>query len=244
MKTSRRPSLALASLLLLPALILNFTGCLADDSGTNINDSTKVIDPFPKPQGPKMIPLDQESNSEFRYVETDSDDRVSRRIPALMLYIAKRRADIYTYAFENPKLGYLVQYREFAAKESSGVYILGSFKDTVEDIHPVPTLWLPQFPESGKTWPVGFGRTMQLMDSSETYFTETLFPNDTVEAPVYQGFQRHTTYLFKETAQGDTVTHYHFRKGVGCLGFERMVGERLIATGTIKSFYKVSWRPF
>lgn len=243
MRIPFRQTLGLACLLVIPCLTLGVNGCMTDDESRGTMDTTKNIDPFPKPQGPKIIPLDQESFSAFHYVEQDSAGLVIKRIPSLLLYIKKRRDDIYTYAFENPSRGYLVRYHAASNPDSAGVYIVGTYQDSLEAIDAVPTLWLPQNPKLGVSWPIGSGRSMELVDAQKGYYTETLFPSDTVGAPVAQGFQRHTAYLFRETA-GDTVTYYHFRKGVGCLGFERAAGGQKIASGTLKSFYRLTGRPF
>lgn len=237
MKIPCSKAFGLASLLIIPCLTMGLDGCMIGEENTGTHDTIKDIDPFPKPQGPKIIPLDQESYSAFHYVEQDTAGKVTKRIPSLVLYIKKRRADLYTYAFEDPTRGYLVRYDETANADSAGVYIVGTFQDSLEVMDAIPTLWIPQNPKLGASWPVGSGRSMELIDAQEPYYTETLFPSDTVGAPVAQGFQRHTAYLFRETA-GDTVTYYHFRKGVGCLGFERAAGGKLIASGSIKAFYK------
>lgn len=239
MKKSIPKAFGIAAILSIPCLPPFLAGCMSADEMSS--GSAKDYDPFPRPQGPLMIPLEKESNSSFRYVKLDTEGAAGPagsllRIPSLILYIAPRTGGNFTYAFENPKQGYLVAYKD-APAESAGIYIKGTFKDSADFLDSIPVLWLPQNPKAGITWRLGPDRTMELVDDKAIYFTETLFPYDTAGSPVTQGFQRHTAYLFKEIA-GDTVTLYHFRKGVGCLGFERSAGGRLLASGTIHSFYQ------
>lgn len=228
------------AVLFLPCLALVSTGCMA---GTDMDseDTVKAIDPFPKPQGPKMIPLEGEIRSSFLYTGLDPASRPNP-IPNLILYISPRGGDMYTYAFEDSTQGYLVKYRAAPPEDSMGVYIVGTYRKGGEVLDSTPTLWLPQHPRPGTSWPIGSNRTMELVDGQAVYYTETLFPQDTAGSPVAQGFQRHAAYLFRETA-GDTVTYYHFRKGVGCLGFERSAGGRLLASGSLRSFYRPNPRP-
>lgn len=213
-------------------------GCLADNGGRE----SDLIDPFPRPLGPKIVPLEQDMRSDFRYVEFDSAGNETLRLKALTLYVQERDSGVYSYSFGDPARGYLVRFIEplrggVAVRESAGVYIVGHFGAGISVYDSAPTLWLPQFPASGASWPLGTGRTMELADGEALYLTEPLFlPSD--EHPVEDGFQRHSTLLFRETA-GDTLTYYHFAKGVGCVGFERSVMGRLIASGTLVAFYRV-----
>jgi hypothetical protein len=236
-KSPEAVSNALLACSLLAASLL--AGCLADDS-----DKWSGIDPFPKPLGPKIVPLEQQPRSDFRYVEFDSAGREMLRLQALTLYIQERDSGVYSYSFEDPTRGYLVRFIEplrqgTVVRESTGVYIVGHFAEGASAYDSVPTLWLPQFPASGTTWPLGSGRTMELVDGESAYLTEPLF-GSSAEHPVEDGFQRHATYLFRETA-GDTLTYYHFAKGVGCVGFERSAKGRLLASGTLTAFYRSNW---
>jgi hypothetical protein len=226
-------SLALSAGLLLPSLQL--TGCMTDDDA---NGSENGIDPFPRPNGPRMIPLDTSFRAGFHYTELDREGRVVQRIPELSLYIIRQAADTFGYAFERPERGLLIRYLESANRDSSGIWIVGSYRDGLRFTDSTPVRWLPQFPEVGKTWEVGAGRTMELIAPDAEYLTDVILRDDTAAAPIVQGMQRHSAYRFKETA-GDTISYYFFRKGVGLLGYERSAGGKLIAAGSIRSFHPI-----
>lgn len=238
MKAPVRKVLGLALLAgcLLPSVQL--TGCLASDLDSG---SDTTIDPFPKPNGPKMIPLESDFRALFHFVEFDPQGRVFQRIPDLALHIARQVSDTFGYAFENPNQGLLIRYLETANRDSSGIWIVGTFKDGVRFADATPVRWLPQFPDSGATWPVGAGRTMELVDPAAEYLTDIILRGDTAAAPIVHGMQKHTAYRFKETA-GDTVSYYFFRKGVGLLGFERSAAGKLVAAGSIRAFYPTTIR--
>jgi hypothetical protein len=249
----KKPSMAVSQALLACSLLAAATrlvsagvagfllaGCLADEGGS----TDTGVDPFPKPLGPKIVPLERELRSDFRYVEFDTSGNEVLRLQALTLYIQPRGSGVYSYSFEDSTRGYLVRFIEplrqgVALRESTGVYIVGRYAQGASHYDSVPTFWLPQFPPSGTTWPLGPGRTMELVDGEAAYLTEPIFPSS-AEYPVEDGFQRHATLLFRETA-GDTLTYYHFAKGVGCVGFERSAGGRLLASGTLAAFYRPYW---
>lgn len=232
MNASARKSLGFALLagLLLPAAQL--AGCLAADSA----DREEPIDPFPKPNGLLIIPLETDFRALYHHVELDREGRVVQRFPAFPLHVVRQASDTFGYAFDNPARGYLIRYVETANRDSSGIWIVGSFRDGMRFPDPSPVRWLPQFPDTGETWPVGPGRTMELVDSAAEYLTDVILIGDTAVAPIVQGMQKHTAYRFKETA-GDTVSYYFFRKGVGLLGYERSAGGKLLAAGSIRSFH-------
>jgi hypothetical protein len=234
MRTRVHASLGLALLAGLVAPSTFITGCLSNDM-----DGTETsIDPFPKPNGPKIIPLETDFRAVYRFTELNRDGQVLQRIPELALHVVRQASDTFGYAFENPARGLLIRYVETANRDSSGIWIVGSFRDGQRFPDSTPVRWLPQFPEKGTAWPVGAGRTMELVDPEAEYLTEVILRDDTAAAPLVQGMQRHTALRFKETA-GDTVSYYFFRKGVGLLGFERSAGGKLIAAGSISSFYAI-----
>lgn len=232
MKAPVRKALGLALFagLLLPALPL--TGCMSLEDG---DGSSLDIDPFPRPHGPLMIPLDTSFRAGFHFTELDREGRVVQRIPELSLYVTRRTGTTFGYAFENPARGLLIRYLESVNRDSSGIWIVGSYRDGQEFTDSTPVRWLPQFPEVGKTWEVGAGRIMELVAPDAEYLTDVILRDDTTAAPIVQGMQRHSAYRFKETA-GDTISYYFFRKGVGLLGYERSAGGKLIAAGSIRSF--------
>jgi hypothetical protein len=232
MKAPIRKSISLAFLagMLLPSIPL--TGCLSmEESDGSVID----LDPFPKPNGPLMIPLDTSFRAGFHYTELDREGRVVQRIPELSLYIIRQAGDTFSYAFETPARGRLIRYVESADRDSSGIWFVGTYRDGLRFPDSTPVRWLPQFPEAGKTWILGAGRTMELVAPDAEYLTDVILRDDTAAAPIVQGMQRHSAYRFKETA-GDTVSYYFFRKGVGLLGYERSAGGKLIAAGSIRSF--------
>lgn len=208
-------------------------GCMTGD----LDDGDPWIDPFPKPLGDAYIPLQQEFFGAFHYVEFDSaGGLVMRR--ELELQVIPKGNGLYGYAFETPESGTLLAFRDGDGnRDSAGIWIMGSFEDSVQRIAANPVLWLPQFPKPGTSWEIGPGRRTEMVDADTSFWTDALFPTDPDStAPVRQGFQRQPTTLFKET-KGDTVTFYHFRRGVGCVGFERAARGKLIAAGTLFRFY-------
>ena len=213
------------------ALAAILTGCMSLDSEKNGND------PFPKPIGPKIIPLEDNGFfATYRYVEFDSVGRLVMRLEALRLDVRRRAPDVYGYAFESDSQGILLRWMDAGPtgsnRDSAGVYIVGAFKGAEDFYDSVPVYWLPQFPKAGTSWQVG-SRMVELVHPDTAYFSDLILKEDAA-APVRYGFQRHPTVLIKER-EGDTLTHYHFRRGVGCLAFERTVGGRLRAAGTITS---------
>lgn len=208
-------------------------GCVSSDM-----DSTAVENPFPKPLGEAIIPLSQEAFSDFEYVEYDTAGRLVLR-QDLNLQIIHKALDTYGYAFEDPRRGPLLTWKDGNGnRDSAGIYIVGSFRDSALTYDSAQILWLPQFPVPGVKRTLAPGWETELISSDTVFFTEVLFHGsaETAKAPVSHGFQKHPTLLFRET-NGDTLTYYHFRRGVGCLGFERSTGGRLIAAGFIKTFY-------
>ncbi|MDB5102971.1 MAG: hypothetical protein JWP91_660 [Fibrobacteres bacterium] len=207
-------------------------GCMTNDSkGTETNDL------FPKPLGETIIPLSQEAYSNFNYVEFDSaGGLVMRR--NLTLYILPKAVDVYGYAFEDPRRGFLLKFDDANGnRDSAGIYIVGTYRDSTLAYDSVPVLWLPQLPKRGVKWSTDPGRQMELVSPDTSFYTAVLFPwgDETGEAPIQYGFQRQPALLFRETA-GDTITYYNFRRGVGCLGFERAVNGKLVASGVLQSF--------
>lgn len=229
------PRIALLLVLALP-LGLPLSGCMTDEDDRT-NGITDTIDAFPRPLGPRILPLEGETRADYRFAELDSARRPLQRLPQLPLVIRKRSGDTFTYAFEDTSRGYLIRYRDPGPRDSAGVYLLGSYDGPVADWYADPILWLPQFPTLGATWPVGAGRSLEAVSLETFYFTEPLFAGDSA-APVVQGFQRHSAILLKETA-GGVVTHWWLRKGVGILGFQRSAGGRLLASGTLGGIYTV-----
>ncbi|MDB5048599.1 MAG: hypothetical protein JWO30_1670 [Fibrobacteres bacterium] len=210
-------------------------GCALQDKASGTE--TVSIDPFPKPLGEAIIPLEQEAFSSFKYVEFDTAGGLVMR-KDLDLHIIPKGQDRYGYAFEDPRHGYLLTWKDGNGnRDSAGVYIIGSFRDTSLAIDSNPVLWLPQFPKPGVSWSIEPGRVMDLISADTAFYTDILFQgSDEVEkAPIERGFQKQPTLLFRET-YGDTLTYYHFRRGVGCLGFERSTRGKLLATGYIQTF--------
>jgi hypothetical protein len=209
------------------------TGCMTNDRSTGTYAGL-----FPKPLGEKIIPLEnQPIYYGFRYVEMDDKGAVLMRLQSLSLTITPRGKDLYGYAFEEPDHGPLLQWKDGGDnRDSAGIYIVGNFRDTANFIDSTPpVLWLPQLPKPGVSWRTDSLHRMELVNGDTILETETLFLNDGVKRLIAFGFQRHSTVLFRETA-GDTVTYYHFGRGVGLMAFERSVLGRLLASGTLVSF--------
>ncbi len=218
------------------AVSILLCGCLASEQST-AGAANDVIDPFPKPLGESIIPLEQEAYSSFNYVEFDTTGSLVMR-QHLELHIIPKGKDLYGYAFESPRSGYLLSWKDGNGnRDSAGVYIMGSFRDSALALDSNPVLWLPQFPRPGAAWSIEPGRMMELVKADTAFYTEILFQgaDEEAKAPIQHGFQRHPTLLFRET-YGDTVTYYHFRRGVGCMGFERSTRGKLLATGYIQTF--------
>jgi hypothetical protein len=209
------------------------TGCLSG-AGAEATDTTRPIDPFPKPGGPRIIPLTKAFKSRFAYAGFDSAGGKVQGLDEIILHVSPRPGGAWTYAFQDSTQGYLVRYVETANRDSAGVWIVGRFRDGNDTLDSIPTLWVPQYPDTGKVRSVGRGRQMRMEDSAATYYTGNALPGPT-RTPMVQGFQKHTAYRFRET-HGDTVTLYHFKHGLGCLGFERSAGGRLLAAGTLVGF--------
>jgi hypothetical protein len=209
-----------------------FGGCGLEDRASGSD-----IDPFPKPLGEAIIPLDQEAFSNFKYVEFDTAGGLVMR-QDLDLHIIPKGGGLFGYAFENPRSGHLITFSDGKGnKDSAGVYILGTFRGDTSEYYPAPVLWLPQFPKPGVTWSLEPGRDMRLISADTAFYTEVLFRGGEEEgkAPIQDGFQKHRTLMFRESHK-DTLTYYYFRRGVGCLGFERSTRGRLLATGYIQTF--------
>jgi hypothetical protein len=206
------------------------------------SDPGKAIDPFPKPMGETLIPLDQEFHGTFRYSEFDSTGGVVLRQDLALHVSPKSKAEgLYGYAFERTDRGILLAFRDFGGnRDSAGIYIMGTFRDIFLTLDSTPVLWLPQFPKAGAAWDIGAGRKTELVDADTSFWTDRLFlPVNDTAAQVSHGFQKQPTVLFKET-KDDTVTFYHFRRGVGCVGFERSARGKLIASGTLYQFFRNS----
>lgn len=214
--------------------------CLASLCACMIDDADKMntsIDPFPKPLGESLIPLEQQFFGTFRYVEYDTSGALVMR-QDLSLQVTPKGNDLFGYAFENPARGILLSFRDGGGnKDSAGIWIMGSYRDAVLFLDTTPVLWLPHYPKPGTSWEIGPGRVTELVDADTAFWTDALFYGDGDSiAPVRQGFQRQPTTLFRET-KDDTVTFYHFRRGVGCVGFERSARGKLIAAGSLYQFY-------
>ncbi len=230
MKSTPRVFAALAA----GAAFAALSGCMAMDAKDASGTSNDL---FPKPLGVAIIPLEQEFWSSFRYVEFDTTGGVFMR-QELALHVAPKGKGIYGYAFEDTSRGILVAFRDFGGnRDSAGIYIVGRYHDTTMILDSQEVLWLPQVPKAGASWYTEPGRKTELVSLDTAIWTETLFAyeNDPA-APVRLGFQRQPTLLFKET-KDDTLTYYHFRRGVGCVAFERSVAGKLLASGSIISFY-------
>jgi hypothetical protein len=228
-----------------------FGGCMTGDMSDGTSDTTKV-DPFPRPMGEAFIPLVQDPlnqdgpslYSHFDYVEFDTAGGLVMR-QDLSLDVVPMANDAYGYAFENPRQGMLLGLKTGGGNlDSAGIYIVGRFQDAVLSYFPAPVMWLPQFPKPGVKWSLEPGREMELVRSDTVFYTKVLFTtgDEGIKAPIEYGFQRQPSTLFRET-YGDTLTYYHFRRGVGCLGFERSVRGKLIASGAIRSFRGEYRRP-
>lgn len=224
------PKRICAAALGLSALAGCMTNDMKADGGTN-------IDPFPKPLGESMIPLQQEFYGTFHYAEFDTTGSLVMR-QDLSLQVTPKGNGIYGYSFEDTSRGMLLAFKDGNGnRDSAGIWIMGSFQNGFQDIDSTPALWLPQFPKPGTSWEIEPGRVTQLVDADTTFWTDALFPTEADSvAPVRLGLQRQPTVLFRETKE-DTVTFYHFRRGVGCVGFERAARGKLIAAGTLFSFY-------
>lgn len=223
--------------LLCAGLGLWMAGCMAAD-----DDRNDGPDMFPKPNGPKILPLEDPYRAVYRFVEFDSAMGEFLRLPELDLHVARRNLEpadsgLYGYAFENPDRGQLVRFLDTGNRDSAGVYIVGSFGPSGNVLDSSPALWLPQHPRAGVSWSWRSGQAMELVSLDAEYVTETLFPQDSAANRPSLGFQRHRAIHLRETA-GDTVSDYYLRRGVGILGFERSVRGRLVAAGTLRAFLR------
>lgn len=210
------------------------SGCLAG------RDDGAGSDVLPHPIGEKVIPLDSLGfQAGFHYVEYDTTGALVQRIDNLVLDVSRRRGDIYDYAFETPDRGLLLLWDDKGGnvdkRDSMGVYILGSYHDTVETLDSVPTLWVPQFPQKGRTWMNG-NHFMEVVSADTAYYLE---PVTWYTTQTQYGFHRYSTILIRETA-GDTLTVTRFAKGIGCLSFERSVRGRLLVSGILATY---DWFP-
>jgi hypothetical protein len=209
-------------------------GCMtSDDMGID----TTSIDIFPKPIGDALIPLEKEFYARYRYAEYDSAGNLVLR-KDLPLHVFPKRPGIYAYAFEAGTSGYLLQQKDGGAnRDSAGVYIVGRFRDANLYLDSAPVLWLPQSPKTGTSWNLSPVRTTEVVSLDTAFWTEPM-ANMYADTAVHirSGLQRQPTILFKETA-GDTVTFYHFRRGMGCIAFQRAARGKLIAAGSLYSWY-------
>jgi hypothetical protein len=209
-------------------------GCMTNDD-MNPGDSTG-IDPFPKPIGVALIPLEKEFYAGYRYAEFDTAGNPVPLPKDLPLHVYPKRPGIYAYAFEAGTSGYLLQ-QMGGNRDSAGVYIVGRFRDANIYLDSAPVLWLPNSPKLGTSWNLSPGRSTEVVSLDTTFWTEALRDMSADSSTfIRSGLQRQRTILFKETA-GDTVTYYHFRRGVGCVAFQRAARGKLIATGSLYSFY-------
>lgn len=208
-------------------------GCMTSD---DMKD-TSGIDPFPKPIGEALIPLEKEFYAGYRYAEFDSAGKAVLR-EDLPLHVYAKQPGIYAYAFESGTSGYLLRQQDGNGnRDSAGVYIVGRFRDASLYLDSAPVLWLPQSPKLGTSWNLSPGRRTEVVSLDTTFWTEAVTnPYQDTAAYIRSGLQRQPTLLFKETA-GDTVTFYHFRRGMGCIAFQRSARGRLIAAGSLYSFY-------
>lgn len=207
------------------------TGCLSDDKG-----APSDVDPFPKPIGEALIPLEKEFFADYRYAEFDTAGKpvLKENLP---LHVYPKRTGIFAYAFEAGTSGYLLQLKDGNGnRDSAGVYIVGWFRDANLYLDSAPVLWLPQTPKAGDSWNLSPGRRTEVVSVDTSIWTEPMrgMTEDTAVF-VRSGLQRQPTILFKETS-GDTVTFYHFRRGMGCIAFQRAARGKLIASGSLYSF--------
>lgn len=227
-----RPAYA-AGILAAVISLATLSGCLSADMEGQVDPG----DPFPKPIGETLIPFKEDFNATFRYTGFDATGALTEK-DDLSLHVMSKGKGMLGYAFEDDSQGLLLAFRTFTGNpDSTGIWIMGTYRDSVWDLDSIPVLWLPHYPRMGVSWEISPGRKTELVDADTTFWTETLFPHDGDEkAPARLGFQRQPTTLFRET-KADTVTYYHFRKGVGCVGFERTAGGKLIATGSLYQFF-------
>lgn len=225
---------------LIAGMGLGPVGCLTDmDDSDNPSDTTGIhFEAFPRPNGPKILPLETSFRSMFQYVEFDSAGRESMRLSDLPLFVTRRDSGLFGYALEDSSRGWLLRFKDFVNRDSTGVYIVGSYRNGISTLAASPILWLPQHPRTGVTWLLGAGQALEMVSESRPYLTETLFPGETDGGPIVLGYQRHEAIHIRETT-GDTVTDYYLRKGVGLLGFERTAGGRLLACATLAKFLEI-----
>jgi hypothetical protein len=231
-----RPFAAAAAPFLAVSLAFSpLAGCMTADN-MDRSDTTS-IDPFPKPIGEALIPLEKEFFARYRYAEFDTAGEPVLR-EDLPLHVFPKQPGIYAYAFEAGTSGYLLQQKDGNGnRDSAGVYIVGRFSDANLYLDSAPVLWLPQSPKAGASWSLSPGRRTEVVSLDTSFWTEAV-TNVYQDSAAYvrSGLQRQPTILFKETA-GDTVTFYHFRRGMGCIAFQRAARGKLIASGSLYSFY-------
>ncbi|HKP95429.1 MAG TPA: hypothetical protein VJ385_06705 [Fibrobacteria bacterium] len=173
----------------------------------------------------------------FSYVELGTPGKAAVH-QALDLNIIPMGNSIYGYGFETTDRGFLLAYRVFgkSKSDSTGIYIVGKFNGSNATLDSTATLWLPQYPTKGASWLLREGRKMEVVSTDTAVWTSIVFANDSDSTAVIRnGLQRQPAVLFQETA-GDTLTHYYFRPGVGCVAFRRAIGGHLAASGILKSF--------
>ncbi len=187
-------------------------------------------DPYPKPVGDKIIPFPETGGIfyQYRYVETDAEGTPAERID-VKLFVNKKGPNLYGYAFEDSSRGLLLLWRE-EPRDSMGVYLVGSF-DEFGNHFADTLLWLPQFREP-QTWSLGTGNQMELVTTNGSILTNRVTP----QSGGYFPLQTHQAHQFREIRQ-DTVTVYHFKRGIGCLHFERSVKGKLHSVGTLTQYY-------
>jgi hypothetical protein len=222
-----------------PAALAAFAlSCAGLIGGCGLQDAAgSGVDLFPTPLGESIIPLEQETFSNFKYVEFDTAGGLVMR-QNLDLHVIPKGTALFGYAFEKATAGHLLTFSEGNGnRDSAGVYIVGTFHGDTLEHYPAPVLWLPQLPKPGVTWSIEPGRDMELISADTAFYTEILFTGfeEETKAPIQDGFQKHHALMFRETYK-DTLTYYYFRRGVGCLGFERSARGKLLATGYIQTF--------
>jgi len=223
-------------LLLLISFIL-FSNCGDVSFSKGATDTGNYIT-FPKPIGDWIIPLDQQPYFTFNYVEMDSNGHQMPPFPKLLLMIKEQSKGIYTYDFENNGDGLLLIFKD-TPRDSSGIYIIGEFRNFTENIYGDTLLWLPQFPENKGVWEFGTNRYMEYIKYDTSYSTSGILHTEWLSMDNEASFQAHPSFLLKETYH-DTLTYYYFRKGLGLLGFERIVNNKTRAVGTLKSLNRIA----
>lgn len=227
--------LALAYLLQVMILFIAMyplLGCgvdLADETSPN-------FDPFPNPKGPSLMRLEFNEQWDFNFVRLDSNQAVQDRFETLTLNIKPDSSNQFLYRYEGDNSGLILQHLQDSIP---GIYLVGvtDQNDSQLTRSPVtPQLWLPDRPDEVKHWTYA-GADYEFLKGDSVIFTNGNY-YDNIEGSLGSGgFKKWTCVSLKET-RSDTVTAYHFARGIGLVRTERLIQGKLQALAEIKQYQR------